>query len=93
MKELALQASESDSQILIRLYSHTTPGPILVQVCAFTFIPILRCFYFSRQCEVSAVDVSNVRHSSDSRFSHVRHCSPQVHVLQHFRFASRWLTS
>ena len=47
-----------------------------------SFIPILGCFYIVRQCEVSPVEVSNVRHSSYSRFSHVRHCSPKVQVAQ-----------
>ena len=39
-------------------------------------LPILRCFHVSRQCKVSAVDVSNVRHLSYTRDSHARHCSP-----------------
>ena len=57
------------------------------------------CIHFSfllfYQCLGVQFEVSNVRHLSyhDSRVSHVRHCSPQVHVEQKFHFASRGFTS
>ena len=81
-KEVALQVRESDSRILIRFYSYTTKSLSrhVHLLEPSSFLPILRCF------------VSNVRHLSYSHASHVRHCSPQVHVAQKFHFASRGLS-
>ena len=54
IKELALQVRESDSRILIRLYSYTTESlsRYVHLLEPSSFLPILRCFHISRQCEV-----------------------------------------
>ena len=55
------------------------------------------CIHFSfllfYQCLGVQLEVSNVRHLSYSHVLHVSHCSPQVHVMQKFQFASLGFTS
>ena len=51
---MALQVRESDSRILIRLYSYKTESlsRYVHLLEPSSFLPILRCFHISRQCEV-----------------------------------------
>ena len=54
IKEVALQVRESDSRILIRLYSYKTESlsRYVHLLEPSSFLPILRCFHISRQCKV-----------------------------------------
>ena len=91
-----MQVSVSDSRISFRLYSHTNESlSRYVHVLQpSSLIPILSCFYISQQCEVSPVEVSNVRHSSYSRTRMFATALSKGSRLskRHFRFASGGFT-